>query len=575
MKKLKRTLCALLAVVFLSGLIPQSVVFAADNGGAAVERLEIVENDYKYVENDLSSGWFSEDGFHYDPFISFIYLKLRATYADGSTREFSFFDKDGNFIEDIDIEDYPSIDVSNVGECMWEVGTTENAYTVVYGGASVSVPVTVIESLVEKIDIIENNYVYIKNDRAESFTVADEQGNETVVYLPDNSLLGLRLRIYYKNGDTEDFCLGDKIPADCTDEEFSSLAEEMLMLNGYAFTYAAYDQEQNPWTVGGSNSYIVSYMGVSVDVPVKIVESPVIGISVVENPFKYTMNDDRLGQTVGGEYGDEFFKYDETYSFAYSLFKIDYSDGTFEYYRPVKSDGFNLHNGYEFVVGTPDQFEKPWTEGENSCTICYMGKEVVIPVTVVSSVPVDSSSVFTDVGAGRWYKPYIDEAVTYGLFNGVTKTTFVPGGEMNRAMFVQVLANMSGVKTDKNAETGFKDVSVGRWYTGAVAWAAQFGIVNGISETEFAPLSNVTREQMCTMLVRYADHVGVELQKDVAVKTFADDADISKYAKDAVYACQQAGIIDGMTETEFAPKDTATRAQVAKILSVFHFSYMS
>ena len=135
---------------FLSGLIPQSAVFAADNGGAAVERLEIVENDYKYVENDLSSGWFSEDGFHYDPFISFIYLKLRATYADGSTKEFSFFDKDGNFIEDIDSEDYPSIDVSNVGECLWEVGTTENAYTVVYGGASVSVPVTVIESLVEK-----------------------------------------------------------------------------------------------------------------------------------------------------------------------------------------------------------------------------------------------------------------------------------------------------------------------------------------------------------------------------------------------------------------------------------------
>ena len=56
---------------------------------------------------------------------------------------------------------------------------------------------------------------------------------------------------------------------------------------------------------------------------------------------------------------------------------------------------------------------------------------------------------------------------------------------------------------------------------------------------------------------------------------FADDAKISRYAKDAVYACQQAGIIDGMTETEFAPKETATRAQVAKILSVFHFIYMS
>ena len=573
MKKFRQTFCALLAVVLMAGLIPQGAAFAADNGAVAVERLEIVENDYKYIENDLSVGWFSEDGFHYDPFVSFIYLKLKATYADGSTREFSFFDKDGNLIENIDIENYPSIDVSNAGDCLWKVGTTENAYTVVYGGASVTVPVTVIESLVEKIDIIENNYVYIKNDRAESFAVVDEQGNETVVYLPNYSLLGLRLRIYFKNGDTEDFCLGDKIPADCTDDEFGTLAEEMLMLNGHAFSYLASDQEQKPWTVGGNNSYIVSYMGVSIDVPVKIVESPVIGISVIENPFKYTMNDDRLGQTIVG--ANEFFKYDETYNFAYSLFKIDYSDGTSEYYRPGKSDSFNWHNGYEFAVGTPDQFDKPWTEGENSYTICYMGKEVVIPVTVVSDVLVDSSSVFTDVGANRWYTEYIDEAVTYGLFNGVTETTFVPGGDMNRAMFVQVLANISGVKTDRNADSGFKDVPAERWYTGAVAWAARFGIVNGITEKEFAPLNSVTREQMCTMLVRYAEHVGVELQKDVPLKVFADDAKISRYAKDAVYACQQAGIIDGMTETEFAPKETATRAQVAKILSVFHFIYMS
>lgn len=126
-----------------------------------------------------------------------------------------------------------------------------------------------------------------------------------------------------------------------------------------------------------------------------------------------------------------------------------------------------------------------------------MGKEVVIPVTVVSDVLVDSSSVFTDVGANRWYTEYIDEAVTYGLFNGVTETTFAPGGDMNRAMFVQVLANISGVKTDRNADSGFKDVPVERWYTGAVAWAARFGIVNGITEKEFAPLNSVTREQMC------------------------------------------------------------------------------
>ena len=64
MKKFRQTFCALLAVVLMAGLIPQGAAFAADNGAVAVERLEIVENDYKYIENDLSVGWFSEDGFH-------------------------------------------------------------------------------------------------------------------------------------------------------------------------------------------------------------------------------------------------------------------------------------------------------------------------------------------------------------------------------------------------------------------------------------------------------------------------------------------------------------------------------
>ena len=121
---------------------------------------------------------------------------------------------------------------------------------------------------------------------------------------------------------------------------------------------------------------------------------------------------------------------------------------------------------------------------------------------------------------GRWYTQYVDYAVSYGLFNGTAKDAFDPGGDMNRAMFVQVLANISGVECDKNAHSGFADVPAGKWYTGAVAWAAENKIVNGMSPTDFDPLRSVTREQICTMLVRYSEHIGIPIQKAADKKVF-------------------------------------------------------
>ena len=87
------------------------------------------------LKNDLSVGWFSEDGFHYDPFVSFIYLKLKATYADGSTREFSFLIKTETLLKISILRIIRVLTLSNAGDCLWKVGTTENAYAPLYTAA--------------------------------------------------------------------------------------------------------------------------------------------------------------------------------------------------------------------------------------------------------------------------------------------------------------------------------------------------------------------------------------------------------------------------------------------------------
>ncbi len=188
----------------------------------------------------------------------------------------------------------------------------------------------------------------------------------------------------------------------------------------------------------------------------------------------------------------------------------------------------------------------------------------------------DSAEMFTDMESGRWYKEYVDYAATFKLMNGMTPTTFEPTTTLNRAMFAQILANMSGVDTsDSSVGTVFTDVPAGKWYTPAVKWAYDNGIVDGMTPTTFEPLEPIQRQQICVMVVRYAEKFGIELTADIEKKAFEDDSNIQNYAKEAVYICQQAGIVDGKTETEFLPKDNATRAEIATIIMRFHKNFIA
>lgn len=178
---------------------------------------------------------------------------------------------------------------------------------------------------------------------------------------------------------------------------------------------------------------------------------------------------------------------------------------------------------------------------------------------------------FIDVPSGKWYTEFVDYVAEHNLMNGMSENTFAPAETLTRAMFVQILANAAGVDTgNRNVITKFADVPSGKWYTSAVLWASENGIVNGMTESTFDPQGNIQRQQVCVMLARFAEKFGCALGVNAAKVDFKDDSLIQNYAKEAVYACQQAGIINGMTADTFAPRDNATRAQIAKIMTVFH-----
>lgn len=233
---------------------------------------------------------------------------------------------------------------------------------------------------------------------------------------------------------------------------------------------------------------------------------------------------------------------------------------------------------------------------------------------------------FKDVSADSWYHAAVCYAYRNGLFNGTSKTEFSPAGNMTRGMFVTVLGRMAGVpagltgsvgvvngsdvrirkepstssdilglcgkytavqvlgsegdwyKVQHGNITGYirndllrvydgrlSDLKEGQYYTGYVQWACLCGILSGVADSAFNADIDITREEMALILYNYASSHGINIPENNPRETFKDNMEISGAAREAVYALQQAGIINGMGDGTFKPKNTATRAQVAQI----------
>ena len=184
-----------------------------------------------------------------------------------------------------------------------------------------------------------------------------------------------------------------------------------------------------------------------------------------------------------------------------------------------------------------------------------------------AKVPVDIES-FTDIGS-HWAREDIAFVMNRGLFVGTSATTFSPDAEMTRGMFVTVMGRLANADVSSYKESSFADVNRDIYYMSYIEWASKNGIVNGIGDNKFDPDRPMTREQMAVIMQNYAKAMGFTLPEVHAANSFADDMNISNYAKEAVKQMQMAGIIKGKGDNLFDPQGTATRAEISAVLRRF------
>ena len=173
---------------------------------------------------------------------------------------------------------------------------------------------------------------------------------------------------------------------------------------------------------------------------------------------------------------------------------------------------------------------------------------------------------YNDVTAGDWFTSDVIYVTLTGLMNG-TGDGFSPNNNINRAQLVTVLYRMAG-EPEVTGENPFTDVPDGQWYTDAVLWAAENNITDGTSETTFSPNNPLTREQMATFFYRFANFEAgepIEVTGDLSGYTDADL--VADYAVDAMTWAVGEGVISGIGNNTLAPDNTASRAQMATVLT--------
>ena len=192
---------------------------------------------------------------------------------------------------------------------------------------------------------------------------------------------------------------------------------------------------------------------------------------------------------------------------------------------------------------------------------------MLLGMIIMPATAAEGKMPFTDVKQGKWFYDAVEYVWKNDLMNGMTDTTFEPNTAMNRGMLVTVLWRVEGSPAPKGT-TPFTDLKA-KWYKDAVAWAYENEVVNGMTATTFAPANPITREQIATIIYRYANFAGRDTSAKGDLSKFPDESKVAKYAKDAMIWAVGEGLITGTKVGDkdyLDPKGNATRAQVATIL---------
>lgn len=178
-----------------------------------------------------------------------------------------------------------------------------------------------------------------------------------------------------------------------------------------------------------------------------------------------------------------------------------------------------------------------------------------------------------DINKNAWYYDGVYFCIADGLMVGVGDGKFLPDGVSTRAQVAMMLWRLAGAPM-VDAEVTFHDVKDGAWYEDAVRWAESEGIVKGVGGGLFAPNRIVTREQVVTMLYRYAKEIGMDVSvgEDTNILSYTDAEEISEWAMDAMQWAVGSDLIEGRGEGVLAPKDDAKRSELANIMYRFVLS---
>lgn len=173
---------------------------------------------------------------------------------------------------------------------------------------------------------------------------------------------------------------------------------------------------------------------------------------------------------------------------------------------------------------------------------------------------------YSDVAASHWANQVIKELTAKHVVNGVTDTSFAPEKEITRAEFAAMLVRQLNLKATKTVQ--LDDVSQNSWYADAIAAAYSNGLVNGISQTQFGPDKKITREEMSVMIVK-AYNLTTGKNSGSGSASFKDSKDISTWAQDYVGTAVKEGLLKGRSTDTFAPKKQATRAEASQVMYNF------
>ena len=203
-------------------------------------------------------------------------------------------------------------------------------------------------------------------------------------------------------------------------------------------------------------------------------------------------------------------------------------------------------------------------------------KVTFVPVAQQQACPQDSTcplSAFTDTDPKAWYHDGVHYVLEHGIMSGMGDGLFAPNGTTTRAQLATILWNMEG-RRKVSGGISFNDVKSGDWYFDAVNWASAQGLILGYDDANasgkvFAPNDALTREQLVTILYRYAKLKGIDVSASASLSGYTDAASVSSWAEEAMCWAVGNGLITGKTATTLNPSDKASRAEIATITERF------